>query len=1122
MRSCNRFGAIAHICACLLLLGVLALPPQVLALVYIVDSTSDLTDADTGDGVCQTASGTCTLRAAIQQANAWAGTDVVVLPAGIYALTVSGAGENAAASGDLDITDNLILNGAGAATTVIDGGAIDRVLDIADGVTAQISGVTLRNGFVLGSGGGINNLGSLTLRDSAVTDNVSAPAFGIAGGGIYHFSSGEAAVSLALDNVTVSGNGADNASVPGGININGGGIGIVGGAASITGSTISGNTATTGSAGVSGSDAANGGGIYINSGNITITDSAISGNTADWNGGGIHNFGALTLSGSTVSGNSAFQGGGIYTDGNPARLLTLINSTVSGNITTHPSLSPTLGGGLFISKPTVIRNSTITDNDAGDGAGIWLDPTGVTSQNQGSVALGHTIIAGQASGGAGCGGGSAIASDGNNLASDASCALTGSGDINGISANLGALSSNSGGSTAVHAPQPGSAAIDAGNNSACPAVDQRGFARPADGNGDASAICDIGAVEVTPGTNADLALRLLDQPDPVAVGGALSYSATVTNQGPDGASNVSLVITLPASATLQSAAGCTPSGATITCAIGALAAGAGASRTIAVIPGAIGAITASAAATASETDPNTANNTGIQQTTDVYQPTDVTITTAATTSGTIIRSGGGETTGGNVNENDTVLAGEPFTYTLTVGNTTAVARNVRIIDTLPSGVTPLAVTASTGNCAAADLTFTCVLGDLPVGAAVATIQITVDPRQKGVIANRAVANFDGAFLTAPAQDVFSVIVDTRADLAVEIVDSSDPVAQGADLGLIITVDNGGPSTATNVVLTATLPASFVYNSTSSSTGWSCTSAGSTVTCTLAALSSGRLSALTLFVTPTAIGTLSTTVSVTGDDTDTNLANNSASEDTTVEAAPVVSTDLAVILGDNPDPVVVGENMTYTARVTNNSAITASEVSLTQTFDAAVTFVSASNGCSESDGIVQCDMGTIAGGTSASVNVVVQPTATGTLSSTVTVLSGSALDADLADNSDTEQTTVNAKTTPPGQGTGGLRKGSGGCFIATAAYGSYLDPHVMVLRRFRDDILLTSAPGRAFVELYYAASPPVADLIGRHESLRALARLALTPIVYGVEYPLPAAALGMLLVVGFLRYRHNQS
>lgn len=90
-------------------------------------------------------------------------------------------------------------------------------------------------------------------------------------------------------------------------------------------------------------------------------------------------------------------------------------------------------------------------------------------------------------------------------------------------------------------------------------------------------------------------------------------------------------------------------------------------------------------------------------------------------------------------------------------------------------------------------------------------------------------------------------------------------------------------------------------------------------------------------------------------------------------------------------------------------------------------------------------------------------------------------------------------------------GTQNCFIATAAYGSYLDPHVRILRDFRDAHLLTNAPGKAFVNFYYEVSPPVAALIARHESLRTITRVALTPVVFGVKYPLAGGLMIVLIV-----------
>ena len=242
------------------------------AATFTVNSTVDAVDATPGDGACDDGAGSCTLRAAIMEANASAGADTITLPAGAYVLTIPGTAENSSAIGDLDIIGDLTIAGASAALTTIDGGALDRVFHVRPLAVATISDVTVTNGASAfgegplgGHGGGILNEGTLTLTDSVVNGNTASQT----GGGLAHFAGNE---FLTIRGSTVSGNSTTGF---------GGGI-FSFGILKLRDSTVAGNSA------------ARGGGVHYEGGSFfrdAIRGSTISGNTASLNGGGLHNTG---------------------------------------------------------------------------------------------------------------------------------------------------------------------------------------------------------------------------------------------------------------------------------------------------------------------------------------------------------------------------------------------------------------------------------------------------------------------------------------------------------------------------------------------------------------------------------------------------------------------------------------------------------------------------------------------------------------------------------------------------------------------------------------------------------------------------------------------------------------
>ncbi|RKY29662.1 MAG: hypothetical protein DRP67_06185, partial [Candidatus Omnitrophota bacterium] len=90
-------------------------------------------------------------------------------------------------------------------------------------------------------------------------------------------------------------------------------------------------------------------------------------------------------------------------------------------------------------------------------------------------------------------------------------------------------------------------------------------------------------------------------------------------------------------------------------------------------------------------------------------------------------------------------------------------------------------------------------------------------------------------------------------------------------------------------------------------------------------------------------------------------------------------------------------------------------------------------------------------------------------------------------------------------------GGGGCFIATAAYGSYQQKYVRILREFRDKYLLTNRIGRAFVRFYYRHSPPLAEFIKKHEVAKYITRILLSPVILIAWLTLKGLLIPLLII-----------
>lgn len=355
-------------------------------------------DVNTTSDVINASDNLCSLREAIIAANidtpsgaganecpAGSGDDIIHVPGGTYLLTRMGSDDNAQ-NGDLDLTAGVTLNGAGLASTIIEGNGIDRVFHVLT-ATVTISGVTVQKGNVASGrpGGGIfNEFGTLTVTHSAVMSNTLS---GGGGGGIANWIGR----SLTVINSTVRGNSTTSSG--GGI-FNASQSSVV----TIIGSTISGNTANS-----------YGGAITNNClSGLTMVNSTLSANQARWDGGAIHNCGTTNLYNVTIAYNTTDYDGTGDGDGGGVSSplgsgpLTSRNSVIALNTDASPGAeAPDCDGNLTSPSYTLVGNNVgctgivdgVNGNKVGTGANP-LNPQLGPLQDNGGATFTHALLLG--------------------------------------------------------------------------------------------------------------------------------------------------------------------------------------------------------------------------------------------------------------------------------------------------------------------------------------------------------------------------------------------------------------------------------------------------------------------------------------------------------------------------------------------------------------------------------------------------------------------------------------------------------------------------------------------------------------------------------------------------------
>ena len=374
-------------------------------------------------------------------------------------------------------------------------------------------------------------------------------------------------------------------------------------------------------------------------------------------------------------------------------------------------------------------------------------------------------------------------------------------------------------------------------------------------------------------------------------------------------------------------------------------------------------------------------------------------------------------------------AGETFDFVVAVTNIgSSASTNTVLTDILPSGLSFLSsLSTPASTCSDNSGTVTCQLGAIGSGQT-ATTTLTVKHSSSSNLTNTASVTSDNFDLDTSNNTDSASVTFIAPDLVLTKVVSKEVVTVGETIAYTIGVTNIGSSTSNNAILIDPIPSEISYVSSTSTTVSLCNFALGTVTCSLGNLAVGQSSTTTIVTTATSAGTANNTASVSSDETDMDISDNSDSESITIEAPPILP-DLVITKTGSPNPVQVGQTLIYTIGVTNIGSSTSNNAILIDSIPSEIDYVSSTSTtgspCDFPSGTVRCNLGNLAVGQSSTTTIVTTAKSAGTANNTASV-SSDETDMNNTDNTDNESITIEAVVTsnPPSTSSGGSSGGGG--------------------------------------------------------------------------------------------------